>query len=372
MAVYMSKDYYKILGVEKSASEDDVKKAYRRLAHKYHPDRPGGDDTKFKEINEAYQELSDREKRTQYDRFGSAGFDFGSAAGAGFRPGPGGFGFNFDFGFDPENMSDLGGMSDIFDAFFEGLGVRKRKTYKRGSDIEVVQPITLEEAYRGTKKEIRYQTFAACAACQGHGYFEKEGTSSCKACDGKGEIKEARNTFFGSFSQLKACEKCFGTGSIPNKLCSECRGNGRAMSSKSFTVDITPGIREGQIIKVIKAGETGERGAEAGDLYVRIRVLPHKMFTRSGDDLVVRERVNLLDILLNKKIELSTIAGKKATIEIPSGVNVKEPLRVAGLGMPRFGRSGHGDLIADLEIVVPKHLSAKAKKLLEELKNEGE
>lgn len=365
----MAKDYYKILGLEKSASEDDIKKAYRRLAHRYHPDRPGGDEAKFKEINEAYQILSDKEKRSQYDRFGQA-FDFG---GAGFRPGDGGFGFHFDMnGFDPNAFGDFANVSDMFDAFFEGLGVRKRKAYTRGGDIEVIQPITLEEAFSGTKKEIRYRTNIRCETCKGLGYAEREGTSTCKTCEGKGEIKETRNTFFGSFAQVKSCDKCSGTGQIPNKPCADCKGSGRRTADRAIAVDIAPGIRDGQIIKVLKAGEAGERGAEPGDLYVRVQVLPHKVFARAGDDLIVKIKANIIDLVLGREIPVPTLGGKKAAITVPGGLNVREPLRVSGAGMPRFGRFGRGDLIVELEIVMPKKLNTKTKKLLEDLRGEFE
>jgi len=364
----MAKDYYKILGVAKEATDDDIKKAYRRLAHKYHPDKPEGDESKFKEISEAYQILSNKERRAQYDQFGSA-FDFG--AGGGFRPGANGFGMNFDFGnIDPEAFGDFGSMGDVFDAFFEGLGVRRRKAYTRGSDIEVLQAITLEEAYAGTKKEIRYRTQIACEDCRGLGHFEKDGTTTCKVCDGKGEIKESRSTFFGSFAQVKNCDQCRGLGQIPNKPCATCRGVGRQLSNKVVAIQIAPGIREDQIIKIIKAGEAGERGASAGDLYVRIKILPHKVFVRSGDDLIVRERVSIFHVALQKPISVSTLSGKKNEVEIPAGFNIREPIRIPGGGMPRFGRAGFGDLIVDLEIAMPKKLSVRAKKLLEDIHNE--
>ena len=357
------KDYYKILGVSEKASDEEIKKAYRRLAHKYHPDKSGGDDKKFKEINEAYQILSDKKKRNQYDRFGAGGFDFSNA-------GAGAAGFDFSgAGFDP---NAFGNVSDIFDMFFGGLGAKQRRTYTRGSDIEIIQAITLEEAFNGIKKKIRYKTFGKCDLCSGLGYSEKEGTTTCSACDGKGEVKEARKTFFGNFTQVKVCDKCHGTGEIPNKICEKCKGKGRMKITKEVTVNVAPGIRDGQIIKILKAGEAGGRGAHSGDLYVRIRVLPHKQFKRAGDELFTKKDVNIIDIILGKEVLIPTISGKSVAVKIPAGFNVRDQLRIPAMGMPRFGGTGYGYLIVELDVKVPKNLSTKAKKLLEDLRKELE
>lgn len=359
------KDYYKILGIEKSASEEEIKKAYRKLAHQYHPDKASGNAEKFKEINEAYQILSSQEKRAQYDRFGRV---FDGATGSPFGGGSP-FG-NFEFGFDPSNLEDLGGISDIFDAFFEGMGVKKRKSYHRGSDLEIVQEITLEEAFRGTDKKIRSKFFTSCVQCNALGYFADAGLSECSTCSGRGEIKESRSTFFGSFSQVRTCPKCFGSGQLPKKLCGECKGTGRTMSQKEINVEIAPGVSDGQLIKLPKAGEAGERGAEAGDLYVRIKIPTHKIFERQGDDLVVKKEANLLDILLGTKIEIPTIGGNKILVEIPADFNLKEKFKVSGEGMNRFGGFGRGDLYVEWEIKTPKKLNSKAKKIIEDLKKE--
>lgn len=363
-------DYYKILGIEKNASEEDIKKAYRKLAHQYHPDKASGNAEKFKEINEAYQVLSNKDKRAQYDRFGRVFSSGGGSASGG--NGPFGNGFEFGFGFDPSNLEDLGGISDIFDAFFEGLGVRKRKSYHRGSDVEFVQELTLEEAFRGAEKKIKTRFFIPCGQCNALGYFSDAGTAECATCSGRGEIKESRSTFFGSFSQVRTCPKCSGTGQIPNKICSICKGVGRLMAQKELTMEITPGVSDGQLIKLPKAGEAGERGAEAGDLYVRIRIEPHKIFSRESDDLSVKKEVNLLDILLGIKIEVPTIGGNKIYVEIPANFNFKEKLKISGEGMIKFGGMGRGDLYLELETKTPKKLSAKAKKILEDLKRELE
>ena len=356
---YMAKDYYKILGINHDASPEEIKKAYRRLAHQYHPDRPGGNEQRFKEISEAYQILSNQEKRHQYDQFGNA-------FGGGFN------GLNWDFGFDYSNFEDLSNVSEIFDSFFEGLGVKKRKTYHRGSDVEFVLDITLEEAFSGAKKEVSMDILGTCAKCSGLGHFPKEGFNQCSSCDGRGEIKENRSTFFGSFSQIKTCSKCFGTGQIPNKGCNECRGTGRLSQNKSITINIALGIGHGQIIKVTGAGESGERGALAGDLYIKINIKPHPVFSVRSSDLFVEVGVSLVDLLLDKKIKIKGLSGKNIEIEIPAGANISEEFRVPGEGMPVFASGGRGDLYISFNVKLPKKLSAKARKAIEELKEDLE
>lgn len=358
------KDYYKILGVEKSATEEDIKRAYRKLAHQYHPDKAGGNADKFKEINEAYQVLSNKEKKEQFDRFGRV---YDGQAGGG---SPFGNGFDFGFGFDPSNPDEMGNISDIFEAFFEGMGVKKRKNYHRGADIELLQEISLEDAFRGTEKTIRAKLFSICEACAGVGYDKSGGTTECATCSGRGEIKESRNTFFGNFAQVKTCPKCAGVGQVPNKPCEHCKSAGRIITNREIIIEITPGVSDEQLIKIAKAGEAGERGAEAGDLYVRIKIAPHKVFERRGDDLVTKKQVDLVSVLLGEKIEILTIGGNKLHVEIPSGISLKDKLRIPGEGMTRFGGRGRGDLYVEWDIKTPKKVSPKVKKLLEDLKDE--
>ena len=239
-------DYYKILGINKSASDEEIKKAYRKLAHQHHPDKTGGDDKKFKEINEAYQILSNGEKRAQYDRFGRV-FSGQPGGGFDFSGGPGFGGFSFDFGGEGFDSSNLG---DFFDAFFEGLGVKqKRRTYRRGSDMKIAVELTLEEEFRGGKRNIGIESLVYCEKCGGKGHDPKAGFVKCASCDGRGEIRETRDTFFGNFSQVRACEKCRGTGQTPNKICRSCDGGGRARGARNIEINIFPGIDNGQIIK---------------------------------------------------------------------------------------------------------------------------
>ena len=365
----MPKNYYQILGIEKNASEEEVKKAYRKLAHQHHPDRPGGNEQKFKEINEAYQVLSDKTKRMQYDRFGSVGE--GPAAGAwGAQGGFSGAGFE-GFGFDPEQFAGMGDFGDVMDSIFEGMGVRpRRKTYDKGSDLEAQVEITLEEAFLGTSKTLHVRTLVACGICKGKGAAEGSTFEKCATCDGRGEIREQRRTFFGTFSQIKACEKCHGTGEIPKHACSTCHGAGRVAATRDITIEILPGIDDNQLIKVKGMGEAGERGTTAGDLYVRVRVVRHPVFERRGNDLIVRYELNMLDLLLGKKIAVPTIEGKRQEAEVPPGFNLKDHLRIPREGMPHFGSgrsmfaAGRGDLLVDFIIKAPKP-DGKVKKALE-------
>lgn len=361
-------DYYKILGINKGSSEDEIKKAFRKLAHKYHPDKSGGDEKKFKEIAEAYSVLSDKKKREQYDKFGRV-FNGSQAEGGDGPFGANGSGFGFEF--DPSAFSDFGDLGDIFNAFFEGMGVRqKRRTYQRGTDIEIIQEITLEEAFYGIKKELKYNIVVSCVKCGGKGYDLKEGLEKCAVCGGRGEIKEARNTFFGNFSQIKQCKECFGSGQIPKKVCNECRGTGIISGEREIKIEVLPGVADGQLIKIQGAGEAGKRGAEAGDLYVRIKIKPHHIFNRRGNDLLLKKEVKLIDILLEEKIESPTIDGKKIQIEIPENFDLKNDLIIPKQGMPVFNSFGRGNLIVELKIKTPKKSGAKMKKILDDLRKE--
>ena len=370
----MPKDYYKILGVTKNASEEEIKKAFRKLAHQHHPDKAGGNEQKFKEINEAYQVLSDRQKRARYDQFGSAEPFPGFSAGGGPASGWGGFDFSGFEGFGSGQGFggyDMGDLSEIFETFFEGAGGRpKRSTYRRGSDLEFGLEITLEDAFYGVTKEVGLNTWLRCEICKGKGGDLEAGFKQCGMCNGRGEIREERKTFFGSFSQVKTCPACQGFGQIPNKTCAVCKGSGRVKGERKARVEIVPGIESDQIIKVSGSGEAGERGTAAGDLYLRIRIKPHPVFKREGNDLVVQKEIRPIDLLLGKKVELSTIENKTIKVEIPAGFNLRERLRVPNEGMPRFGSFGRGSLLIEFVIKAPKKPNAKTQKILEELEGE--
>jgi molecular chaperone DnaJ len=365
----MSKDYYQILGVSRNASDEEIKKAYRRLAHKYHPDKEEGNETKFKEINEAYQVLSNKEKRQQYDRFGHV-FS-GQAAEGGFNQ-RGGSGFGFG-GMDWENMSGGSGeWADIFEGIFEHFGGagKSRQTYVQGSDIEIIHPITLEEAFSGIEKRLSFRTFITCDKCDGRGYDKESKTKTCPTCQGKGEIKEEKRTFFGYFSQVKACPECRGKGEVFDKPCSKCNAHGRIKGNREVLINIKPGIEDSQIIKVKEAGEAGERGSKTGDLYVVVKVKPHNKFKRDGADLHMQQDIKITKALLGEKIEIEGIKDEKINVTIPYGFNFKDELKIENKGMPRLDSNERGDLYVFFNAILPKKLSEKAKKIIEDLDKE--
>ncbi|MBI2013836.1 MAG: DnaJ domain-containing protein [Candidatus Colwellbacteria bacterium] len=350
-------DYYKILGVEKSATQEEIKKAYHKLAHKYHPDKSGGDEKKFKEVNEAYQVLSNTEKRKQYDAFGRVGADQFAGGGGPFNWG------DMNFG----RAEDIGDLKDIFDMFFEGFGGAgaRRRTYRRGGDLELNITLTLEEVKSGKKVKTTFNTFTACEKCSGIGHNPDKGFAKCARCAGKGEVKEERSTFFGKFAQVAVCAACRGSGEIPNEECLRCGGSGRTKGVRNVEFEVRPGVEDGQIIKISKLGEAGEHKTESGDLYIRVHVKPHSTFTRHGIDLYTKMQVSLVDILLKRDLSINNIDGKQVKFKIPSGFTVGEELRIKGEGLTE-----RGDLVIKLDASAPKHLSVKAKKLLEDLDQE--
>jgi len=358
-------DYYEVLGVSKTATEEEIKKAYRKLAHQHHPDKSGGDEKKFKEASEAYQVLSNKEKRAQYDRFGK---NFNGASG-GAQSGFGNGGFGFDANFDGMDFGGMGDIGEIFESMFGGGGHRRR-TYTGGSDLQITQDITLEEAYAGVRKELKFKTFDPCSPCGGRGHDASAGTKKCATCDGRGEIKEVRKSFFGNVAQVRPCSKCSGVGEIPNKVCTTCKGSGRISATRTLKIDVLAGVMDGQLIKVAGAGETGERGAQPGDLYVQIRVAPHDVFRRVESELVVKKKLSLIDILKGKKIQVPIISGGTIEVEVPAGFNLNEKLKVPGKGMPRMGGRGNGDLYIEFEVYAPKKIDEKLKKTLEDFDSE--
>jgi molecular chaperone DnaJ len=265
-------------------------------------------------------------------------------------------------------MFDLG---DILENLFVNFGGPRRQTYTQGSDIEIVTDISLEEAFRGTRPEIVFKTKIKCESCNGLGYDKNEGISGCSRCQGRGEIREEKKTFFGHFAQVKACPDCRGRGEVPNRVCSACKGVGRVSGERKVRIEISPGVENGQIIKVKGAGEAGEREAAVGDLYVTVRVAPHPVFERIKNDLFLSREVKITDALLGKKIKLKDINGEVFSISVPADFNFKDKLRVPGRGMPVFGLGANrGDLYVSFVLKTPKKLSEKAKKLLEELEGE--
>ena len=354
----MNKDYYEILGIQKNASKDDIKRAYRKMAHKYHPDKGGGDEKKFKEINEAYQILSDDQKRSQYDQFGSKGF-----SGEGFDfSGFGGQSQRWNFG-----TEDMG---DIFESFFSGFGGGRRQSAnrRRGSDISIGIDVSFQEAVFGSKRSILMQRTAECESCAGSGAEKGFGKKKCQSCQGTGTVRESRKSIFGSFTSLVECRNCGGTGEMPDKICNSCKGFGVKRKQENIDVDIPAGIQSGEVIKLSGFGEV-VRGGVAGDLYIRINVMPHGVFRREGSDLLMDLRLPLSVMLLGGEEKIETLDGL-ILVKIPELSNSGDFLRVRGKGVLR-ARGGRGDLLIRLFQKLPKKLSNKSKKILEDLKNEG-
>lgn len=362
----MSSNYYDILGVSKGASDDEIKKAYRKLAHKYHPDKSGGDEKKFKEINEAYQVLSDKSKRQQYDQFGRTfegggagpgfeGFDF-----SGFQGFGGANGFNFEFG--------ESGFEDIFSDIFGGGARRKRKAY--GKDIQVDVEISFEEMVSGAKKEIKLYKRVVCDHCKGSGGEPGAKMKTCPTCGGSGRVQKTRRSFFGSFSQVSECDECHGEGSVFDKKCSQCGGDGRIKEEQKISLNIPAGIQESQTISVPGGGEAGERGTPAGDLYVTVHIRSHEKFSRKGNDILSVEQIPFSVVALGGKIEVDTIKGK-LVLKIPAGTQSGETFRVKEYGVPELQGKGIGSHLVKVIVKTPKDLSRKQKELIEKLKEEG-
>ncbi len=355
----MAKNYYEILGIARDASKEDVKKAFRRLAHKYHPDK-GGDEAKFKEINEAYQILTDEKKRAEYDRYGRV-FEGVSAEGG---PGAGSaYGGDFsDFG----RFSDLD-LGNIFEDFFGFSGGRGERV-KRGRDISIDVELSFDESIFGTLRRVLMSKFVNCSRCKGLGGEPESQIKKCVSCGGSGMVRETRQSFFGSISSLKECKTCSGRGEIPDKKCSECRGAGVLRKSEEVQIAIPVGIRDGEMIKLSGRGEAVSGGI-AGDLYVKIHVTPHKVFRREGADLLMDLEIPLSEALLGSERVIAVLDGK-IKVKIPAGIDSGELLKIRGRGVPESD-SRRGDLIIRVVAKTPKRLSSKARKLIEELKKEG-
>jgi len=359
----MAKDYYSVLGVDKKASKDDIKKAFRKLAHKYHPDKGGTDESKFKEITEAYSVLSDDKKRREYDAYGqsfpggggqSGGQGFGGFDFNGFQQGFGGGGVEFDFG-------------DIFGDIFNG-GRNAQSRTPRGRDISIDLEIPFKDAVFGTTRTVLLAKVSTCSLCKGSGAKSGTELETCKTCNGSGRVHETRNSILGQFTSVRACTNCDGTGKIPKEKCTECKGHGVHRKEEEIKISIPAGIDNGEMIRLPQQGEA-IKGGLSGDLYVKIHVKPHTIFRRDGSNLVMNLSVKMTDAVLGTTVPVETLEGKMLEVKIPPMKRAEELLRVAGKGIP--GEGGRGDLIIRLEVALPHKLSSKAKKAIEELKSEG-
>lgn len=357
-------DYYDILGVRKGASDDEIKKAYRKMAHKYHPDK-GGDEAKFKEVNEAYQVLSDKSKRQQYDQFGQtfsgggaggsqSGWDFSGFGNQGF-----GNGFEFEFG--------GAGFEDIFQNVFGGGG-RGGRRKARGQDIQTDVEISFEEMVSGARRELRLYKRVACSRCRGEGGEPGTKKNTCRQCGGSGQIRKNQRSFFGMVSQIVTCPECRGEGAVYEKKCSQCGGDGRVKENETVPIDIPAGIENGQAISISGQGEAGEKGASSGDLYVVVHVRPHEKFSRKNNDIVSTEYIPFTAAALGGKIEIDTVTGK-VILKIPSGTQSGEIFRIKGKGVSDVHGRGVGNHLVKVIVSVPKSLTRQQRKILEELKN---
>ena len=362
-----TKDYYKVLGVDRKASQDDIKKAFRKLAHKYHPDKGGTDESKFKEITEAYSILSDDKKRREYDTYGQA-FAGGQASGQ--AGGPfGGFDFSqfmngeFSAGGGPAFGGDFG---DIFGDIFSGRGGRTQTP--RGRDISIDLEISFKDAAFGTSRNVLIAKVSKCSICQGSGAKQGTELQTCTTCNGSGRIHEARNSILGQFTSVRVCTACDGTGKIPKEKCTECKGHGTLRKQEEIKITIPAGIDNGEMIRLTAQGEAIKAGV-AGDLYVKVHVKPHAIFRREGVNIIMDLPVKLSDSLLGTSVSVESLEGKTLEIKIPPMKRVEELLRVAGKGIPAEG--GRGDLIIRLEVALPHKLSSAARKSIEHLKSEG-
>lgn len=356
----MSKDYYQTLGIEKNASKDEIKKAFHKLAHKYHPDKNKGDDSKFKEVNEAYQTLSDDTKRSQYDRFGSEGPQgFGGGGGNPF----GGFDFSGAQGGVEFDMGDLG---DIFGDFFGG-GMNRRGG-KKGRDISTEIDIDFKDAVFGVSKTITLSRQAPCDTCSGTGGKPGVKMDTCKTCNGAGQVREMKRSMLGNFASVKTCDACHGKGKIPTEKCTDCKGAGVAHKKQDVKIDVPAGIENCQTLRVNDMGEAISGGA-TGDLYIQIGVKAHPVFKREGLNLIMDVPIKLSDALLGMTYDLKILEGTTVEVKIPEGVNHGDLLRVRGKGVP--SSRGRGDIILRILVTMPHKLSKKTKELVEKLKEDG-
>lgn len=345
----MQKDYYQVLGVERTASADDIKRAFRKLAHEHHPDK-GGDEAKFKEVNEAYQVLSDTEKRGRYDQFGSAEGPQGF----------GGFGGGQGFGgFQGGNFEDLG---DIFGSFFGGGGGGSRQ--QRGADLETTVRLAFKEAVFGVTKEFSLYRSSNCSRCSGNGAEPGSALKTCTPCNGKGIVTKVQRTLLGNMQVRATCDTCQGRGEVPEKTCSTCDGQGVTRGTSTVRVDIPAGVDNGATVRVRGEGENPGGGGGAGDFYIHVQVTPDQRFTRQGTTLYSTKNIGFTQAVIGDSVNVETIDGP-VSMKVPPGTQSGEELRLRGKGVPS-GR-GRGDHIVRIQIVTPTRPDKKTRQTIEEL-----
>ena len=365
-------DYYEVLGVPKTASQEDIKKAFHKLAHKHHPDK-GGDEGKFKEINEAYQVLSDKEKRAQYDQFGRV---FEQGGGPGFSGEGGPAGWNWAWGNrnqgNQEVEFDFGDIGDVFEEFFNFGNQRPvKRDIKKGKDIQVDVELPLERILKESVEKIILTKQVVCHRCNGNGAEPGTKIKECFSCRGVGQVQQIKKTILGSYTTFAICPECQGEGTRPEKPCNVCKGEGRVRAEDTIEVTIPAGVDTDQVIRVEGRGEAGRKGGKAGDLYARIFVKKHTIFERRGDDLFTIAPINFSQAAMGDETEIETLEKTKLILDIPSGTESGKVLRISGKGVPHFGGYGRGNLYVELKIRTPKKLSKRQKELLDQFKKEG-
>jgi len=340
----VKRDYYEVLGIDRDASDEEIKRAFRQLAFKYHPDHNPNNEAgeKFKEVNEAYEVLSDPEKRAAYDRFGHGGVD------------------GWEQGF------DLGGFGDIFDAFFGGATTATHRGPERGDDLHYSITVSFEEAALGCEKEISILRTENCANCQGIGARPGTQPKKCPSCNGSGQVRRVHQSLFGRFAHTATCEQCRGTGRIITDPCPQCRGTGREKQKRDITVKIPAGVDNGTYIRLKGEGEAGMRGGSAGTLYITLSVKEHEFFRRKNDDILYELPVNLVQAALGTEVEVPTLHGK-SSLKIPAGSQTGQVFRLKKQGVPRLHKDGRGDQLVTLFVTTPQSLTAKQRQLLKEL-----
>lgn len=361
----MAKDLYEILGVDKNASEKEIKKAYRHKARELHPDVSDKDNAEelFKELNEAYDVLSDPNKRAQYDRFGTI-----PSAAAGSSP-FGGSGY-VDF----EDLFGGGfGINDIFSSFFNGSGGSGVASTPEGRDMSVGLRVSLEEIATGCKKEIVYDRLAECSDCNGKGYGEDGSEVTCEKCGGKGHVVSVQQTLLGSMQTQSICPNCQGSGKTINNPCTECRGQGRVPDRQRVNVEIPAGIRDGQQLRISNLGEAGKNGARSGDLIVTVKTMPHDYFERDDNNLLCRLDINFTSAILGDVVEVDGIMpDEKIKIKIPKSTQNGDVITTKNCGLPKFRSSGRGNLYSQVNIMIPKKLTRSQKDAIGKIKREFE
>lgn len=345
------RDYYEVLGVSRSATEEEVKKAFRRLAKQYHPDanKEQGAEARFIEVNEAYEVLSDPQKRAAYDRYGHAGVGNGMA-GAGFS-----------------DFSSFSSINDLFETFFAGAtGTQRRAGAQRGADIRYELTITFEEAVFGCQKEIDLPRWETCTNCRGNGAQPGTSTTRCPACQGTGEVRRVQQSIFGQLVNVTMCERCRGEGRIITTPCEKCRGQGRVRNNRRVVVNIPAGVDDGINVRVTGEGEVSSRGGTPGNLYVVLTVKPHPFFKRQGNDIQYELPISFTQAALGDEVEVPTVDGKSTLLKIPAGTQSGRSFRLKGQGVPVVHSTARGDQHVIVKVVTPTNLTAEQKQLLEE------